>query len=178
MNTSGPEALGVPQVRTHYILTVPSSSQGKEGINDRYVVSVQPVRLRDRRSWEVAAEFPQSFQTCERSARATELVGNAVDMLREPARFSHSRRTPNSVPAGADGEAESPFGRIGRSARRLRLKEVGSLELDARRRNRGPQATKEQTIGRGTLPPSIEAERLRDELEAERSKGFWLVCRL
>jgi hypothetical protein len=186
------EALGVSS-RTvrNYILSGDLDARKEiEGINERYLVSIDSLyALRDRRKYEgkLPGNRRRGSSRPEASSEgAAELVREtAVDMLRETlasleshisqnaelrARLELTERAESTVREERDrllGELEAE--------RRQRLEDVQrerSERLEAQQR--AERLAKEHAhLEEERAQVRGEAEGLRAELEAERSRGFW-----
>src|SRR5688500_3986391 len=182
------EALGVSarSVRNYILDGALVARKEKEGINERYVVSVDSLHaLRDRRKQEgkLQARRRRASRQSEATGKdAAEMVKEtAVDMLRETlsnlemhmaqnaelrARLELTERAESTVREGLEREHQA----------RLELEQrAGSLEQErAEMEQRAAQLAQEHNqLEEEHSRLQSEAERLRDELEAERSKGFW-----
>jgi hypothetical protein len=181
------EALGVSarSVRNYIIDGALVARKEKEGINERYVVSVDSLHaLRDQRKQEgklQARRRPstQSESTAEGAAEAVRKT--AVDMLRETltslevhmaqnaelqARLELTERAESTLREEMERERQERLDAQGRA---------GSLERErSETQQRVAQLTEEHAqLEEEHARLQSEAERVRDELEAERSKGFW-----
>src|ERR671911_198224 len=182
------EALGVSarSVRNYILDGALLARKEKEGINERYVVSVDSLHaLRDRRKQE--GKLQSSRRRASRQSEATgkdaaEMVKEtAVDMLRETltnlemhmaqnaelrARLELTERAESTLREELERERQERVEAQGRA---------GSLEQErSETQQRVTQLTQEHDkLGEEHSRLQSEAERLRDELEAERSKGFW-----
>ncbi len=182
------EALGVSSrsVRNYILNGDLVARKEKEGINERYVVSVDSLyTLRDRRKQEgkLRRNYREPSRRSERSGQGSaELVREtAVDMLRETltsleayiaqnaqlrARLELTERAESTLREELERE---------RQERQEALRRAGSLERESSEvQQRVAQLAQEHTqLEEEHSRLQGEAERLRDELEAERSKGFW-----
>jgi septal ring factor EnvC (AmiA/AmiB activator) len=158
----------------------------KEGINERYVVSVDSLyALRDRRKQEgkPRRNFRSASRRSERSTEgSTELVREtAVDMLRETLASLETHIAQNAdlrARLELTERAESTLREELERERQERLEaqgRAGTLEHErSETQQRVEQLTQEHAKLEGEHSRlQNEAEQLRDELEAERSKGFW-----
>jgi len=179
------EALGVSSrtVRNYILNGELVARKEKEGINERYVVSVDSLyALRDRRKQEgklrgnVRDASRRSEGSTEGTAEAVKEI--AVDMLRETlaslethiaqkaelrARLELTERAESTLHEELERErdlrhAEAERERSGRLQTQERAEQ---LEQERTRLEAERQRAEE------------EAQRLREELEAEQGKGFW-----
>ncbi|HLL39877.1 MAG TPA: hypothetical protein VK357_09450 [Rubrobacteraceae bacterium] len=186
MNTDvAAEALGVSSrsVRNYILNGDLVARKEKEGINERYVVSVDSLyTLRDRRKQEgkLQGNVRRTSRSSESSAEgSTELVREtAVDMLRETlaslethiaqnaelrARLQLTERAESTLREELGCERQQHQEDVERErTERLQAQErAEQLEQERARLEAGHRQVEE------------EAQRLRDELEAEQGKGFW-----
>jgi septal ring factor EnvC (AmiA/AmiB activator) len=182
------EALGVSarSVRNYILNDALVARKEKEGINERYVVSVDSLHaLRDRRKQE--GKLPASRRRASRRPETTtegaaeEVRKTAVDMLRETLSSLEMHMAQNAelrTRLELTERAESTLREELERERQERLeaqRRTGSLE---RERSESQQRVTQLTQEHAELEEEharlqSQAERLRDELEAERSKGFW-----
>jgi hypothetical protein len=181
------EALGVSarSVRNYILDGSLVARKEKEGINERYVVSVDSLHtLRDQRKQEgkLQARRRASRQSEATGVGAAEVVRKtAVDMLRETLTSLEMHMAQNSelrVRLELTERAESTLWEELERERQARLEaqgRAGSLEQDrSETQQRVTQLAQEHTqLEAEHSRLQSEAERLREELEAERSKGFW-----
>jgi chromosome segregation ATPase len=182
------EALGVSArtVRNYILDDVLLARKEKEGINERYVVSVDSLyALRDRRKQEgkLQGQLRRGSVKSESTAEdAAELVRKtAVDMMRETLTSLEMHMSQNAdlrARLELTERAESTLREELERERQERLEaqgRVGSLERErSETQQRATQLTQEHAeLEEEHSRLQGEAERLRDELEAERSKGFW-----
>jgi chromosome segregation ATPase len=182
------EALGVSarSVRNYILGGALVARKEKEGINERYVVSVDSLHaLRDQRKQEGKLQARrrrasrQSESTTEGAAE--EVRKTAVDMLRETLTSLEVHMAQN-----AELQARLELTERAESTLREELERERQERLDAQRRagsleqersetqQRVAQLTEEHAqLEEEHVRLQSEAERVRDELEAERSKGFW-----
>jgi chromosome segregation ATPase len=182
------EALGVSArtVRNYILEDTLVARKEKEGINERYIVSVDSLQaLRDQRKQE--GKLQGNHRRASRQSEATtegaaELVRKtAVDMLRETLTSLEMHMSQNAelrVRLELTERAESTLREELERERQERLDaqgRAGSLEREhSETQQRVTQLTQEHTeLEEEHARLQSEAERLRDELEAERSKGFW-----
>ena len=182
------ESLGVSArtVRNYILNGDLVARKEKEGINERYVVSVDSLyALRDQRKQEgkLQARSRRASRPTEATAEgAAELVSKtAVDMLRETLTSLEMHMAHNAdlrVRLELTERTESTLREELERERQERLEaqeQTGSLEQEhSETQQRVAQLTQEQAqLEEEHSRLQSEAERLRDELEAERSKGFW-----
>jgi chromosome segregation ATPase len=182
------EALGVSarSVRNYILDDALVARKEKEGIKERYVVSVDSLQaLRDKRKQEGklpgrrrrSSEHPEST-----TEGAAELVKEtAVDMMRETLTSLEMHMSQNAelrVRLELTERAESTLREELEQERQERLEAQGRAGSLERERSETQQRVTQLTQEHAELEADHsrlqgEAERLRDELEAERSKGFW-----
>jgi chromosome segregation ATPase len=182
------EALGVSarSVRTYILNGALTARKEKEGINERYVVSVDSLHaLRDQRKQKgkLQARRRRASRQSEATAEgAAEVVSKtAVDMMRETLTSLEMHMAQNAelrVRLELTERAESTLREELERERQERLEaegRAGSLEQErSETQQRAAQLAQERTqLEEEHSRLQSEAERLRDELEAERSKGFW-----
>ena len=182
------EALGVSSrsVRNYILNGDLVARKEKEGINERYVVSVDSLyALRDRRKQEgkLQGNHRRASRPSEESRKSsTELVREtAVDMMRETltsleiyiahnaelrARLELTERAESTLQEELEKE---------RQERLEAQRRAGSLEQERSEvQQRVAQLAQEHTqLEEEHSRLQGEAEQLRDELESERTKGFW-----
>jgi hypothetical protein len=182
------EALGVTarSVRNYILDGALVARKEKEGINERYIVSVDSLQaLRDRRKQE--GKQPARSRRASRQSEPTaegaaeEVRRTAVDMLRETltslemhmaqntelrARLELTERAESTLREELERERQERVEAQGR---------VGSLERErSETQQREAQLTQEHAqLEEEHSRLQSETKRLREELEAERSKGFW-----
>jgi chromosome segregation ATPase len=182
------EALGVSarSVRNYIRDGSLVARKEKEGINERYVVSVDSLHaVRDRRKQQgklQARRRRASRQSEATMEGAAEVVKDtAVDLLRETLASLEKHMAQNAdlrVRLELTERAESTLREELEREHQERLeaqRQAGSLEQE---RSEAQQLVAQVTQEHAQLEEEharlqSEAERLRDELEAERSKGFW-----
>src|SRR5215210_9523978 len=179
------EALGVSSrsVRNYILNGDLVARKEKEGINERYVVSVDSLYvLRDRRKNE--GKLPGNVRRTSRRPESTtegstELVRKtAVDMLRETLASLETHIAQNAelrARLELTEKAESTLREELERERRQRLDDVErerSERLEAQQRADRLAQEQAQLEEERSLAQE-EAGRLREELDAERSKGFW-----
>jgi chromosome segregation ATPase len=182
------EALGVSarSVRNYILDGALVARKEKEGINVRYVVSVDSLHtLRDQRKQEgnLQARRRRASRRAEATAEGTADVvrKTAVDMLRETLTSLEMHMAQNAelwVRLELMERAECTLREELERERQERLEaqgRAGSLEQErSETQQRVTQLTQEHTrLEEEHSRLQSEAERLREELEAERSKGFW-----
>jgi hypothetical protein len=182
------EALGISSrtVRNYILDGDLVARKEKEGINERYVVSVDSLHaLRDRRKQEgkLHAQRRRASRQSEATGKdAAEMVKEtAVDMLRETLTSLEMHMAQNAelrTRLELTERAESTLREELERERQERLESQGravSLERErSETQHREAQLIEEHAeLEEEHSRLQSEAERLRDELEAERSKGFW-----
>jgi chromosome segregation ATPase len=166
------EALGVSarSVRNYILDGDLVARKEKEGINERYVVSVDSLHdLRDRRKQATS------------EGAAEEVRKTAVDMLRETLTSLEMHMAQNAelrARLELTERAESTLREELERERQERLEAQGRAVSLERERSETQQREAQLTQKHAQLEEEHshlqgEAERLRDELVAERSKGFW-----
>ncbi len=182
------EALGVSSrsVRNYILNGDLVARKEKEGINERYVVSVDSLyALRDRRKQEgkLQANRRRASRQSERSSEgAAEVVREtAVDMMRETLTSLEAYIAQNAelrarleLTEKAESTLREELERE-RQERQEAQRRAGSLERESSEaQQRVAQLAQEHTqLEEEHSRLQGEAERLKDELEAERGKGFW-----
>jgi chromosome segregation ATPase len=182
------ESLGVSArtVRNYILNGDLVARKEKEGINERYVVSVDSLyALRDQRKQEgkLQTRSRRASRPSEAAAEgAAELVSKtAVDMMRETLTSLEVHMAQNAelrVRLELTERAESTLREELERERQERVEaqgRAGSLEQErSETQQREAQLTQQHAeLEEEHSRLQSEAERLRDELEAERSKGFW-----
>ena len=182
------EALGVSSrsVRNYILNGDLAARKEREGINERYVVSVDSLyALRDRRKHEgkIQGKRRRASRTTERSSEgAAEVVREtAVDMLRETLTSLETYIAQNAELRARLELTEKAESTLREELERERQERVeaqrraGSFERESSEaQRRVAQLAQEHTqLEEEHSRLQGEAERLGDELEAERSKGFW-----
>jgi hypothetical protein len=179
------EALGVSSrsVRNYILNGDLVGRKEKEGINERYVVSVDSLyALRDRRNQEgkLPGKVRRTSRRPESTAEgSTELVREtAVDMLRETLATLETHIAQN-----AELRARLELTERAESTLREELeRERGQRGTDVERERSERLQTQERAEQLEQERARLEAEHrraeeeaaaLREELEAERGKGFW-----
>jgi hypothetical protein len=179
------EALGVSSrsVRNYILNGDLVARKEKEGINERYVVSVDSLyALRDRRKQQgkLQGNVRSTSRRSEASGQgSTELVREtAVDMLRETlaglethiaqnaelrARLELTERAESTLREELERERQQHHSDVERErSERLEAQERAERAEEERARLEAERRQAEE-----------EAQSLREELEAERGKGFW-----
>jgi septal ring factor EnvC (AmiA/AmiB activator) len=182
------EALGVSarSVRNYILNGDLVARKEKEGINERYVVSVDSLHaLRDQRKQQgkLQTHRRRASRRSEAAAEsaAEEVRKTAVDMLRETLTSLEVHMAQNAelqARLELTERAESTLREELERERQERLdsqRRAGSLEQErSEAQQRVAQLTEEHAhLEEEHARLQSEAERVRDELEAERSKGFW-----
>ena len=182
------EALGVSarSVRNYILDGDLVARKEKEGINERYVVSVDSLHaLRDQRKQEGKLQTRRrraSRQPEATAGGAAEVVRKtAVDMMRETLTSLEMHMAQNAelrVRLELTEKAESTLREELEQERQERVEAQGravSLEQEhSETQQKVTQLTEEHSqLEEEHSRIQSEAEQLRDELEAERSKGFW-----
>jgi chromosome segregation ATPase len=179
------EALGVSSrsVRNYILNGALVARKEKEGINERYVVSVDSLyALRDRRKQQgkLQRNFRETSRRTEHTSESTtEIVREtAADMLRETlaslethiaqnaelrARLELTEKAESTLRAELEREREQRHADVERErSERLRAQERAEQLEQERSRLEAERRQAEE-----------EATALREALEAERGKGFW-----
>ena len=182
------EALGVSarSVRNYILDGALVARKEKQGINERYVVSVDSLHaLRDRRkqSGNLQARRRRTSRQSEATGKdAAEMVREtAVDMLRETLTNLEMHMAQNAelrTRLELTERAESTLREELERERQERVEaqgRAGALEQErSEAQQRAAQLAQEHNhMEEEHSRLQSEAERLRDEVEAERSKGFW-----
>ena len=182
------EALGVSarSVRNYILAGALVARKEKEGIKERYVVSVDSLHtLRDQRKQEgkLQARRRRASRQSDATAEgaADKVRKTAVDMLRETLTSLEMHMAQNAelrTRLELTERAESTLREELERERQERLEaqgRAGSLEEErSETQQRVAQLTEEHAeLQEEHSRLTLEAEQLRDELEAERSKGFW-----
>ena len=182
------EALGVSarSVRNYILDGALVARKEKEGINERYVVSVDSLHaLRDQRKQEgkLQARSRRASRQSEATGKdAAEMVKEtAVDMLRETLTSLEVHMAQNAelrTRLELTERAESTLREELERERQERLEAQGRAESLEQERAETQQRAEQLAQDHNQLEEEharlqSEAEGLREELEAERSKGFW-----
>jgi chromosome segregation ATPase len=182
------EALGVSarSVRNYILDGALVARKEKEGINERYFVSVDSLHaLRDRRKRE--GKLQPRGRRASRQSEATgkdaaEMVkATAVDMLRETLTSLEMHMAQNAelrTRLELTERAESTLREELERERQERLEAQGRAGALEQERSEAQQRAAQLAQEHNQLEEEhsrlqSEAEQLRDELEVERSKGFW-----
>ena len=182
------EALGVSSrsVRNYILDGALVARKEKEGINERYVVSVDSLHaLRDQRKQE--GKLQTRRRRASRQSEATEegaaevVRKTAVDMLRETLTSLEMHMAQNAdlrVRLELTKRAESTLREELERERQERVEAQGRAGSVEQERSETQQRVAQLTQEHDQLEEEhsrlqSEAEQLREELEAERSKGFW-----
>lgn len=168
------EALGVSSrsVRNYILNGDLVGRKEKEGISERYVVSVDSLyALRDRRKQQgklLGNRRRASSRSKGSSEGSTELVrGTAVDMLRETLANLETHIAQN-----AELRARLELAERAESSLREELERERSERLEAQERAERLEQERARLEGEHRRAEE-ESRNLREELESERSRGFW-----
>jgi hypothetical protein len=179
------EALGVSSrsVRNYILNGDLVARKEKEGINERYVVSVDSLyALRDRRKQEgkLQRNFREPSRRTESSTEeATEVVREtAVDMLRETLASLESHIAQNAELRARLQLTERAESTLREELERERGQRHADVERERSERLQAQERAEQLEQERARLEAERrraeeEAQRLREELEAEQGKGFW-----
>ena len=178
-------ALGVTARTVRNLITTGELSARKEveGINERYLVSVDSLyALRDRRKSQgklrgnVRQRSARSETSGERTAEAVR--GTAVDMLRETLASLETHIAQNAELRARLELTEKAESTLREELERERRQHIDDVERERAERLEAQQRVEQ--LAREHLQVEEEHSRiqqettqLREELEAERSKGFW-----
>ncbi len=186
MNTDvAAEALGVSSrsVRNYILNGDLIARKEKEGINERYVVSVDSLyALRDRRKQEgkLQRNFRESARRPESSTEgSTELVREtAVDMLRETLASLETHIAQNAELRARLQLTERAESTLREELERERGQRHADVEQERSERLQAQERAEQLEQERARLEAERrraeeEAAALREELEAEQGKGFW-----
>ena len=186
MNTDvAAEALGVSSrsVRNYILNGDLVARKEKEGINERYVVSVDSLyALRDRRKQEgkLQGNVRRTSRRAESSGQgATEVVREtAVDMLRETLASLETHIAQNAELRARLELTERAESTLREELERERGQHHEDVERERTERLQAQERAEQLEQERSRLEAEHrqaeeEAQRLREELEAERGKGFW-----
>ena len=175
------EALGVSarSVRNYIMNGDLVARKEEEGINERYLVSVDSLyAMRDRRK-QAGKLSGKRRRTSSREEEPAELVREtAVDMLRETLASLETHIAQNAelrARLELTERAESTVREELERERRQRLEDVQqerAERLEAQERAKQLQQERSQ-IEAEHRRAQEERDRLQQELEAERGKGFW-----
>ncbi len=182
------EALGVSSrsVRNYILGGDLVARKEKEGISERYVVSVDSLyALRDRRKQEgkLRGNVRESSRQSESSGQGTAEVvrGAAVDMMRDALTSLEMYIAQNAelrTRLELTERAESTLREELERERQERLEAQRQAESLEQERSEAQQRVEQLAQEHSQLEEENshleeETERLREELESERSKGFW-----
>jgi chromosome segregation ATPase len=179
------EALGVSSrsVRNYILNGNLVARKEKEGINERYVVSVDSLyALRDRRKQEgkLQRNFRESARRPESSTEgSTELVREtAVDMLRETLASLETHIAQNAELRARLQLTERAESTLREELERERGQRHADVERERSERLQAQERAEQLEQERARLEAERrraeeEAAALREELEAEQGKGFW-----
>ena len=179
------ETLGVSSrsVRNYILSGALAARKEKEGINERYVVSVDSLyALRDRRKQQgkLQGKVRRTSSPPESMGKVSAEVvrETAVDMLRETL-----ARLETHIAQNAELRSRLEIAERAESTLREELERERRQRLDDVRRERSERLEAQQTVERLAkehaqleeehLRVQEEADELREKLGAERSKGFW-----
>jgi chromosome segregation ATPase len=179
------EALGVSSrsVRNYILNGDLVARKEKEGINERYVVSVDSLyALRDRRKQD--GKLPGKYRSASRRPESTaegstELVREtAVDMLRETLTSLETHIAQNAELRARLELTERAESTLREELERERGQRHSDVERERSERLRAQERAEQLEQERSRLEAEHrraeeEAAALREELEAERGKGFW-----
>ena len=179
------EALGVSSrsVRNYILNGDLAARKEKEGINERYVVSVDSLyALRDRRNQEgkLPGKVRRTSRRPESTAEgSTELVREtAVDMLRETLASLETHIAQNAELRARLELTERAESTLREELERERGQRGTDVERERSERLQAQERAEQLEQERARLEAEHrraeeEAAALREELEAERGKGFW-----
>src|SRR5919205_1880538 len=179
------ESLGVSaRTVSNYILNGDLvARKEKEGINERYVVSVDSLyALRDRRKQQGKSQrnFRKTSRRTEHtSGSMTEIVREtAADMLRETLASLETHIAQNAELRARLELTEKAESTLRAELERERDQRRGDVEHERSERLRAQERAEQLEQERSRLEAERrqaeeEATALREELEAERGKGFW-----
>jgi chromosome segregation ATPase len=179
------EALGVSSrsVRNYILNGDLVGRKEKEGINERYVVSVDSLyALRDRRNQEgkLPGKVRRTSRRPESTAEgSTELVREtAVDMLREILASLETHIAQNAELRARLELTERAESTLREELERERGQRGTDVERERSERLQAQERAEQLEQERARLEAEHrraeeEAAALREELEAERGKGFW-----
>jgi hypothetical protein len=179
------EALGVSSrsVRNYILNGDLAARKEKEGINERYVVSVDSLyALRDRRKQEgkLSGKIRRTSRRPESTAEgSTELVREtAVDMLRETLTSLETHIAQNAELRARLELTEKAESTLREELEHERGQRRSDVERERSERLQAQERAEQLEHERSRLEAEHrraeeEAAALREELEAERGKGFW-----
>ena len=178
-------ALGVTARTVRNLITTGELSARKEveGINERYLVSVDSLyALRDRRKSQgkVRGNDRQRSAHPETTGEVTAeaIRGTAVDMLRETLASLETHIAQNAELRARLELAEKAESTLREELERERRQRLDDVERERSERLEAQQradrlAQEQAQLEEERSLAQEEAGRLREELDAERSKGFW-----
>jgi flagellar biosynthesis GTPase FlhF len=179
------EALGVSSrsVRNYILSGDLAARKEKEGINERYVVSVDSLyALRDRRKQEgkLRGNIRRTSKRTEGATEgSTELVREtATDMLRETLASLETHIAQNAELRARLELTERAESTLREELERERGQRHSDVERERSERLRAQERAEQLEQERARLEAEHwraeeEAAALRQQLEAERGKGFW-----
>jgi septal ring factor EnvC (AmiA/AmiB activator) len=179
------EALGVSSrsVRNYILNGDLVARKEKEGINERYVVSVDSLyALRDRRKQQgkLQRNFRQASRRTEHtSGSMTEIVREtAADMLRETLASLETHIAQNAELRARLELTEKAESTLRAELEREREQRRADVERERSERLQAQERAEQLEQERSRLEAERrhaeeEAAAIREELEAERGKGFW-----
>jgi hypothetical protein len=179
------EALGVSSrsVRNYILNGALVARKEKEGINERYVVSVDSLyALRDRRKQQgkLQRNFRESSRRPEHPPESTTEVvrETAADMLRETLASLETHIAQNAELRARLELTEKAESTLRAELERGREQRRADVERERSERLRAQERAEQLEQERSRLEAERrraeeEAHSLREELEAERGKGFW-----
>jgi hypothetical protein len=179
------EALGVSSrsVRNYILSGDLAARKEKEGINERYVVSVDSLyALRDRRKQEgkMRGKIRRTSRRPEGTAEgSTELVREtATDMLRETLASLETHIAQNAELRARLELTERAESTLREELERERGQRHSDVERERSERLQAQERAEQLEQERARLEAEHrraeeEAAALRQQLEAERGKGFW-----
>ena len=179
------EALGVSSrsVRNYILNDDLVARKEKEGINERYVVSVDSLyALRDRRKQEgkLQRNFREPSRRTESSTEEPTVVvrETAVDMLRETLASLETHIAQNAELRARLQLTERAESTLREELERERRQHQEEVQRERSERLQAQERAEQLEQERARLEAEHrqaeeESAALREELEAERSKGFW-----
>jgi hypothetical protein len=179
------EALGVSSrsVRNYILNGDLVARKEKEGINERYVVSVDSLyALRDQRKQEgkLRGNLRGASKRSDSSAEGTAEVvkETAVDMLRETLASLETHITQNAELRARLQLTERAESTLREELERERGQRHADVERERSERLQAQERAEQLEQERARLEAERrraeeEAQRLREELEVEQGKGFW-----
>jgi hypothetical protein len=178
------EALGVSSrsVRNYILDGVLVARKEKAGVSERYVVSVDSLNaLRDRRKQEgkILGNRRTSSRSEARAEGSTELVREtAVDMLRETLASLETHIVQNAELRARLELTERAESTLREELERERRQHEEDVQRERSARLEAHERAERLEQERARLEAEHrhaeeEAQSLKEELESERSKGFW-----